>query len=187
MEKITQEGTVDIFGFISQIRASRRYLVQTSRQYAFIYEALNEFITYGLTDIETSSLLTTDSDLRSKQIEIEFHRLQSQIPVNARATEAFAAENKCKNRDLNTVCYDENRVRLSVLDGSSYINASFINHSHTHLTNEIEYGIIITQDPMPNTLFEFYKMLIEHDCRILVNLNGFNFEKVKNPRRLFLN
>ena len=72
---------------------------------------------------------------------------------------------------MNTICYDENRIKLSDLNGSTYINAPKIKGYEAH--NEI----IITQDPMFNTVFEFWKMITEYDCNILVCLNkDFEFE-----------
>lgn len=126
-------------------------------------------------------------------LEVEFEKLQNAFIPNMQAREAFSAENKSRNRDLNVVCYDENRVRLSYLTGSSYINATRIKNYTTNANNSTYcdlaeyYGgnlgsspqIIITQDPLPNTLFEFYKLLIEYECAIVVSLNK-EFEQVFN-------
>ena len=56
MEKIEAESKIDIYGFISKIRERRQYLVQTSKQYIFIHEALYEYCLYGFTDIEPAGL-----------------------------------------------------------------------------------------------------------------------------------
>ena len=56
MEKINVEGRINIFSFISKIRERRQYLVQTSKQYVFIHEALYEYCMYGFTDVEASKL-----------------------------------------------------------------------------------------------------------------------------------
>lgn len=184
MEKINTEGKIDIFGFISKIRERRQYLVQTSKQYIFIHEALYEYCLYGFTDIEVSHLVSYYKSLKEEaslnvyglpfnnstsskktKLQIEFEKLCIAFYPNCQAREAFSNENKNRNRNLNTICYDDNRIRLSTLNGSSYINATMI--KGFELNNEL----IITQDPMQNTQFEFWKMITEYDCNTIVSLN----------------
>lgn len=172
MDKINKEGKIDIFGFISQIRTRRQYLVQTSKQYIFIHEALYEYCLYGFTDIEVSNLVSyykhlkkiNDNCKKSKLI-VEFEKLNNAFYSNSLAREAFNNDNKNKNRNLDCICYDENRVRLSNLNGSSYINATLLRGFDTK--NEL----IITQDPMQHTEFEFWKMITEYSCKIIIALN----------------
>ena len=80
-------------------------------------------------------------------------------------------ENRSRNRNFDVICYDDNRVKLSSLNGSSYINATKIKgYDLTHSE------FIITQDPLPDTTFEFWKMIAEYDCNVIVALNK-DFEK----------
>lgn len=179
MDKINKEAKIDIFGFISQIRTRRQYLVQTSKQYIFIHEALYEYCLYGFTDIDVSKLVShykylkksnnNNNGKKSKLIE-EFEKLNNAFYPNCIAREAFNNNNKHKNRNLDCICYDENRIRLSNLNGSSYINATLLKGFDTK--NEL----IITQDPMEHTEFEFWKMITEYNCKIIVALNK-NLEK----------
>lgn len=191
MEKISSESKIDIFGFISKIRERRQYLVQTSKQYIFIHEALYEYCLYGFTDIEVGHLVAhykslkepaklnvngqpfnSNSNIHKSRLQIEFEKLCVAFYPNCQAREAFNNENKHRNRDLNTICYDDNRIRLSALNGSSYINATMI--KGFELSNEL----IITQDPMQTTEFEFWKMITEYDCNVIVALNkDFELEK----------
>lgn len=196
------------YRFISKIRERRQYLVQTSKQYIFIHEALYEYCLYGFTDIEVSNLSSHYKKLRERLsmstldkvpggsggvssnssppktlLELEFERICSAFVPNVQAREAFRCENKSRNRNLNTICYDENRVRLSSLTGSSYINATRIKGYENGVNNSgsgscYGYGeILITQDPMATTLFEFWKMITEWECNIIVALNK-DFENV---------
>jgi protein tyrosine phosphatase len=189
MEKIDKEGKIDIFGFISKIRERRQLLVQTPKQYVFIHEALYEYCLYGFTDIKVDNLASKYKYLKElspfnsqgmpyqglsnkTRMQVEYEKLTNEFTPNSQAREAFSSENKHRNRYLNTICYDENRVRLSVLYGSTYINATKINGY------ELKNELIITQDPMANTLFEFWKMASEYECHIIVSLNKeFQLEK----------
>ena len=187
MEKINIENKIDIFGFISKIRERRQYLVQTSKQYAFIHEALYEYCLYGFTDVETSRIVShykylnelsptnaldvTYQNSNKTRLQIEFEKINNAFTPNFQAREAFSSENKHRNRCLNTICYDENRIKLSGLNGSTYINATKVKGYEPY--NEI----IITQDPMLNTLSEFWKMITEYECNIIVCLNK-DFELV---------
>lgn len=57
-------------------------------------------------------------------------------------------------------------MKLSGLNGSAFINATKLK-GYEVLQNEL----IITQDPMKHTVFEFWKMITEYDCNIIVSLN----------------
>jgi protein tyrosine phosphatase len=199
IEKVDTEGRIDIFKFVSRIRERRQYLVQTSKQYIFIHEALNEYCTYGFTDVEASNLLNHYNQLRKvpplatnnvnnsltlpfksvlrsphsshplskkTRLQLEFEKLSNSFAANSQAREAFMYENKIRNRYLNSVCYDYNRIVLSSLNGSNYINGTKLK-GFDFFPNEF----IITQDPLPHTVFEFWKMVVEYDCKIIVSLN----------------
>jgi len=185
MEKINAEGRINIFAFISKIRERRQYLVQTSKQYVFIHEALYEYCLYGFTDVEAWRLASHYKSLKElmtvspyqnvnaakTRIQVEFDKLSNAFVPNRQAREAFTYENKARNRYLDNICYDENRVKLSGLNGSSFINATKLK-SYEALRNEL----IVTQDPMANTVFEFWKMVCEYECSVIVGLNS-EFEK----------
>jgi protein tyrosine phosphatase len=191
MEKINTENKIDIYGFISKIRERRQYLVQTSKQYVFIHEALYEYCLYGFTDVEASRLVSHYKYLNDlsptnamgvayqnsnkSRLQIEFEKINNAFTPNCQAREAFSSDNKHRNRYLNTICYDENRIKLSALNGSTYINATKVKGYEAY--NEV----IITQDPMFNTVFEFWKMITEYECNIIVCLNK-DFEFVSISR-----
>lgn len=189
MEKIDTESKIDIFGFISKIRERRQYLVQTAKQYIFIHEALYEYCLYGFSDLEASHIVAHYKRLKDlspvnssgiaytnktskTRLQVEFEKLANAFSPNSQAREAFSNDNKSRNRFLNSICYDENRVKLSSLNGSSYINATKL--KGYELSNEL----IITQDPMANTQFEFWKMVMEYECNVIVALNK-DFESEK--------
>ncbi|CAF4575532.1 unnamed protein product, partial [Rotaria sp. Silwood2] len=52
IDKIKQEGKINIYNFVLQMRRERSLMVQTVRQYVFIYRSLLEYYLYGNTRIE---------------------------------------------------------------------------------------------------------------------------------------
>ena len=133
-EKLNKESKFNAYAFIKQIREQRQYLVQTSKQYVFIHEALYEYCLYGFTDVEAGKLVAHYKHIKEKlnghsksKLQSEFEKLSiAYSHPSSQAREACNHMNKNRNRDLGIVCYDENRVKLSSLNGSSYINATKI-------------------------------------------------------------
>jgi protein tyrosine phosphatase len=133
-EKLNKESKFNAFTFIKQIREQRQYLVQTSKQYVFIHEALYEYCLYGFTDVEAGKLVAHYKNIKEimnnhskSKLQTEFEKLSiAYSQPSSQAREACNHMNKSRNRDLSIVCYDENRVKLSSLNGSSYINATKI-------------------------------------------------------------
>lgn len=77
-------------------------------------------------------------------------------------------ENKNKNRSESVIPYDRNRVILTPTPGkehSTYINASFI---ESYDNSE---SFIITQDPLENTIPDFWRMISEQCISTIVMLS----------------
>ncbi|KAI4827180.1 hypothetical protein KUCAC02_030597, partial [Chaenocephalus aceratus] len=56
LDMMNTERKVDVFGFVTRIRAQRCQMVQTDMQYVFIFQALLEHYLYGDTELEVTSL-----------------------------------------------------------------------------------------------------------------------------------
>lgn len=56
LERLRYENTVDIYNYVTNIRAQRNYMVQTEDQYIFIYETLLEAIQCGNTEVPVAEL-----------------------------------------------------------------------------------------------------------------------------------
>ncbi|XP_064386533.1 sushi, von Willebrand factor type A, EGF and pentraxin domain-containing protein 1-like isoform X2 [Halichondria panicea] len=81
--------------------------------------------------------------------------------------ESKLPHNTTKNRFGNVFPYDFNRVKLKPVKdirGSDYINASYVNG---YMTNT---KYIAAQGPLPNTLEDFWKMIMENKLRTIVML-----------------
>ena len=82
-------------------------------------------------------------------------------------TDASHPENKAKNRFLNILPFDKNRIRLVPIAGSrqsDYINASIIDGFQQ------KHAFIATQAPLENTVVDFWRMVLEQNVQIIVML-----------------
>ena len=102
---------------------------------------------------------------------ISFHiqRLESGITIKDKDyyVDAGHQENKQKNRFLNILPYDKNRVKLVPIAGcrqSDYINASMTDGFQKRN------AFIATQAPLENTVNDFWRMIVEQNVHIIVML-----------------
>ncbi|CAF4634767.1 unnamed protein product, partial [Rotaria sp. Silwood2] len=146
----------------------------TEEQYIFIYEAINEAIQSGQTEVLARNLLThlqrllqpiNDSSLT--EMELEFKRLANVKAQPSKFLSANNPANKFKNRLVNILPYENTRVCLSPVrgvEGSDYINASYIDGYR------FKNGYIATQGPLTETMDDFWRMVWEHNVTIIVML-----------------
>ncbi|KAK9890199.1 hypothetical protein WA026_010310 [Henosepilachna vigintioctopunctata] len=173
LQQLKEEGQVSIFNTICDLRHQRNFLVQSLKQYIFIYRALMEVAQYGDQEIDADDLKVTTEKAKKCDMNDPKCKLEEQFEkiVNAfedRKSTSVAEENKEKNRSDHVVPYDRNRVILTPLPGkehSTYINATFI---EGYDNSE---SFIITQDPMENTVNDFWRMVSEQGISVIVMLS----------------
>ncbi|XP_045923894.1 receptor-type tyrosine-protein phosphatase epsilon isoform X3 [Micropterus dolomieu] len=168
------EQKVDVFGFVSKIREQRSQLVQTDMQYSFIYQALLEYYLYGDTELDVSSLEghlhklhNTFANGDRVGLEEEFKKLTNMRIMKENMRMGNLPANMKKNRVLQIIPYDFNRVILSMRRGqefTDYINASFIDGYR-----QKDY-YIATQGPLLHTVGDFWRMVWEWKCHSIVML-----------------
>ncbi|XP_071811020.1 receptor-type tyrosine-protein phosphatase alpha-like isoform X2 [Apostichopus japonicus] len=128
---------------------------------------LNEFLTcyQRMASADPSEFTTEYLDLPASDI--------------SRCKVANTESNKKKNRFKNILPYDDCRVKLnSSLDGSDYINASYIQGVFKGVVNERLY--IATQGPLEHTIPDFWQMIWEQNSPVIVMLtNPIEKRKVK--------
>lgn len=177
LEQMRETGHVSIFNTVAELRRQRNFLVQSLKQYVFVYRALVEYAHLGDTEINASRLKQAVDRLRNTPegadkclMEYEFEKmLVSPVAEPLKSTGAGAGEElRTRNRSVEFLPYDRNRVILTPITGrdySTYINASFI---EAYDNSE---SFIITQDPLPNTIMDFWRMVSEHNVTNIVMLS----------------
>ncbi|RVE59768.1 hypothetical protein OJAV_G00191830 [Oryzias javanicus] len=168
------EQKVDVFGFVSRIREQRSQLIQTDMQYSFVYQALLEYYLYGDTELDVSTLEghlhklhNTFADGDRVGLEEEFKKLTNMRIMKENMRTGNLPANMKKNRVLQIIPYDFNRVILSMRRGqefTDYVNASFIDGYR-----QKDY-FIATQGPLSHTVEDFWRMVWEWKCHSIVML-----------------
>jgi len=122
-------------------------------------------------DISTGHMVLAymEDHLKNKQrLEQEWVGLCSYEAEPCATTTAFKAENKKKNRYPDKLPYDHNRVILNAVlnaSNSDYINASTVSD---HDPRNPSY--IVTQGPLAQTVADFWQMIWEQGCVVIVML-----------------
>ncbi|KAH9692201.1 protein-tyrosine-phosphatase PTP1 [Citrus sinensis] len=123
---------------------------------------------------------------KSQEISQEFARLQaSRIKPSEMArgcTVALDGVNLSKNRYTDILPFDKNRVVLKQCKdyrpaARGYINASLISTSSSEKVSQF----IATQGPLPHTYEDFWEMVIQYHCPVIVMLTRLvdNYKMVK--------
>ncbi|XP_077970233.1 receptor-type tyrosine-protein phosphatase epsilon-like [Styela clava] len=119
------------------------------------------------TAISTSDLEEVYNSMRKKENSQFLDQFQKILSEAAKLGEPkkFASnpDLKKKNRYKNILPFDETRVKISP-EGSGYINACYIDGHNKRRK------YIATQGPLATTVNDFWQMIIEHKCYLIVML-----------------
>ncbi|XP_062272606.1 receptor-type tyrosine-protein phosphatase alpha [Scomber scombrus] len=173
LDMMNSERKVDVFGFVTRIRAQRCQMVQTDMQYVFIFQALLEHYLYGDTELEVTSLESHLAKLYAPSpgagcsgLEAEFKKLTSIKIQNDKMRTGNLPANMKKNRVLQIIPYEFNRVIIPVKRGeenTDYVNASFIDGYRQ------KDSYMASQGPLQHTIEDFWRMIWEwRSCSIVM-------------------
>jgi len=174
LDRIQHEKTIDVYCQVTYMRAQRNYMVQTEDQYIFIHEALLEAVESGDSEVPAELLFLhvqrlthIDPTTGTTPVELEFNKLGANKVDTTQLISALLPVNKPKNRLMTVLPYESTRVRLQMIrgvEGSDYINANYIDGYQQ------KRAYIATQGPMESTTDDFWQMLWENNCTVVVML-----------------
>ncbi|XP_078140037.1 receptor-type tyrosine-protein phosphatase T isoform X6 [Centroberyx gerrardi] len=176
LDMAENEGVVDIFNCIRELRSQRVNMVQTEEQYVFVHDAILEACLCGNTAIPVCefraiyyNISRLDPQTNSSQIKDEFQTLNIVTP-RVRPEDCSVGllpRNHDKNRSMDVLSADRCLPFLISVDGesSNYINAALMD-SHKQPA-----AFIVTQHPLPNTMADFWRLVFDYNCSSIVMLN----------------
>ncbi|KAM6953435.1 receptor-type tyrosine-protein phosphatase mu-like isoform 2-T2 [Aplochiton taeniatus] len=176
LDMAEREGVVDIYNCVRELRSRRVNMVQTEEQYVFIHDAILEACLCGDTTIPSNQLRSVyydmnrlDPQTNSSQIKEEFRTLNMVTPT-LRVEDcsiALLPRNHEKNRCMDVLPPDRCLPFLITIDGesSNYINAALMD------SYKQPSAFIVTQHPLPNTVKDFWRLVLDYHCTSLVMLN----------------
>ncbi|XP_031809848.1 receptor-type tyrosine-protein phosphatase T isoform X8 [Antechinus flavipes] len=176
LDMAENEGVVDIFNCVRELRSQRVNLVQTEEQYVFVHDAILEACLCGNTAIPVCefrsiyyNISRLDPQTNSSQIKDEFQTLNIVTP-RVRPEDCsigLLPRNHDKNRSMEVLPLDRCLPFLISVDGesSNYINAALMD-SHKQPA-----AFIVTQHPLPNTGADFWRLVFDYNCSSVVMLN----------------
>nr|AAN64298.3 CD45 protein tyrosine phosphatase receptor type C [Petromyzon marinus] len=194
VRQLENEGHVDVYGCVFRLRHQRPLMVQVESQYVLLHRALLEHHLFGNTELSMAKLHSRVQGMKFKgsqqdesPVDVEFKRLPTFEGTFAQRA-GRNSNNVNKNRSTNVIPYDFNRVKLWKFtlseindendDNNSdeyesdnensdkdYINASFMDGYHK------QKSIIATQNPLPDTVSDFWLMVVQQNCNHIVMLS----------------
>ncbi|KAG8033937.1 hypothetical protein G9C98_008418 [Cotesia typhae] len=113
-----------------------------------------------------SDYVRRSTDPRYHEMICEEYSSIINLPIVDTCINFFLSCNKNKNRCVDYPCWDISRVALRSNNSSDYINANYI------AGFDMSAKFIATQEPMPGTFNDFWKMIWQENSRVIVMLNG---------------
>ncbi|XP_062843495.1 receptor-type tyrosine-protein phosphatase mu-like isoform X1 [Trichomycterus rosablanca] len=176
LDMAEREGVVDIYNCVRELRSRRVNMVQTEEQYVFIHDAILEACLCGDTTIPANQLRSVyydmnrlDPQTNTCSIKEEFRTLNMVTPT-LRVEDcsiALLPRNHEKNRCMDVLPPDRCLPFLITIDGesSNYINAALMD------SYKQPSAFIVTQHPLPNTVKDFWRLVLDYHCTSIVMLN----------------
>ncbi|XP_071838116.1 uncharacterized protein [Apostichopus japonicus] len=159
---------IDVFGYVQEMRENRIDMIQRPTQYVFLHECLLEEYLTGKTWITTESIIALSLDQNKKKI---FKQLKVHSELDSRDTN----HTSCPPTEPERVRFPDatpvsNKLlfarSIGKMHADGYINAFEVD-SYSR-----RQGFIVTQSPLPNTVEDFWRLVFDWKCSLIVMLNG---------------
>ncbi|XP_059299383.1 protein-tyrosine-phosphatase PTP1-like isoform X1 [Lycium ferocissimum] len=159
---VSSSSTTKPFDFSNDMVPKR--IVVSPDQQRYCLEALKVF---------KDKRFSAPEKIRQEFMTLQATRMRAS-EMKSRCSVALNSVNISKNRYTDVLPFDNNRVALDP-SARGYINASFIKIS------ESVSQFIATQGPLPHTFEDFWEMIIQHHCPVIVMLTQLvdNYKIVK--------
>ena len=164
---ILRRQPISIYHLVHEMREHRPHMVQTYRQYKFIYLAVLELLLENTSIPAEEFSSTYQNYLQSDQTGYvsvffqQFSELNYQCEKSFEYATDIGEDNEEKNPIPNILPYDNNRVVIY----SPHFECGYINASY-HENNLF----ITTQHPTENTLLDFLQMIYQTEATLVVML-----------------
>lgn len=120
--EITSAKTVNIFECVSQLRYQRNFLVQSFKQYIFIYRALMEFAQFGDTEIEICHLKEYYRQMKEQKFEGNINGVVAEFDVSL---VRFFVLFLIKFMSLSIILFDKRLENFSVTIRQNVLSFSY--------------------------------------------------------------
>ncbi|XP_074661395.1 uncharacterized protein LOC141914037 isoform X2 [Tubulanus polymorphus] len=173
LEKAKKDGLVNVFDMFRKLRQQRPEMIQNMKQYILVHQILLEELVLGPVAYPTRSFRESYEERKatrpvsrnvSDKIEEQFLVLKASAPIQDEESLAVAKllNNVYKSRYEDILPEAQYQPQLS---HKGFINASFV---HTITDDNVS---ITTQSPMPNTITDFWQMIFDYNCEIIVMMH----------------
>uniref|UniRef100_H2Z467 Protein-tyrosine-phosphatase n=1 Tax=Ciona savignyi TaxID=51511 RepID=H2Z467_CIOSA len=168
---------IDVAATLEYLRDQRVGMVASKKQMEFALSSVaeEELCRQHYAQHSEIAKLIDDREVENKnRLNKEWEEL-CKYQVDNVSTDA-AQKNLLKNRSSTILPYDHNRVKLKVEENSmenDYINASYIVDNDPRLP-----VYIATQGPLSSTIHQFWQMIWEQGCAVIVMLTPVSEEGV---------
>ena len=168
---------VNIYSWLSELRAQRAGLVSSQAQYSLLYSLLEQFLVLGHTSLPLHQFLAqqdSNAGEEARRLAQEFARLDQVRPQLSQGDCAggHRVDNRAKNRSVLVLPPDTHRPYITSFQGNDctdYINAVFVDgYSRAN-------DFIVTEWPLAGTLANFWSMVYDHDAVTIVVLESDQF------------